>query len=105
MNEDGVLQHGSCVRMFMSPRMCTNFCVIGAEPLWLSKADPVSSCIDGGVRKDLAVKSDEVAEVPVVASHYGWARLRLHAEWQNGIEKLEGGSGKELYPEVLSLYA
>ena len=64
----------------------------------------MSSCIDGGVREEGAVKSDEVAEVPVVASHYGWARLGLHAGWQNGIEKLEGGSGKELYPGVLSLY-
>ena len=32
-----------------------------------------------------------MAEFPVVAGLYGWAKLGLHAGWQNGMEKLEGG--------------
>ena len=60
--------------------------------------------MNGEVRKEGTAKSDEVAEFPVVASLYGWAKLGLHAGWQNGMEKLEGGSGKELHPGVLSLY-
>ena len=50
------------------------------------------------------MKGDEVAGCPVVASHNDWARLELHGGGQNGTERVEGGSGKEMHPRVLSLY-
>ena len=60
--------------------------------------------MQGKVGEVGAVISDEVAEIPEVASHDGWAKLGLHVGGHNGMERVEGGSGKELHPRVLSLY-